>query len=122
MKAILSIKPEFVEKIFEGKKKYEFRRTIFKKFQVNKIVIYASSPISRVVGEFDVSDIYLDDINNLWDRTKDYSGVEKDYFLKYFSNKKIGFAICIKSFKKYDKPFCISELGKKPPQSFIYLN
>lgn len=31
MKVLLSIKPEFVEKIFAGEKKFEYRRTIFKK-------------------------------------------------------------------------------------------
>ena len=30
MKILLSIKPEFAEKIFSGSKKYEFRRRIFK--------------------------------------------------------------------------------------------
>ena len=30
MKVLLSIKPEFAEKIFNGTKKYEFRKSIFK--------------------------------------------------------------------------------------------
>ena len=30
MKIVLSIKPEYAEKIFSGSKKYEFRRMIFK--------------------------------------------------------------------------------------------
>jgi hypothetical protein len=51
---LLSIKPEFVEKIFSGLKKYEFRRVIFKSKSVSRVVIYASSPVQRVVGEFAV--------------------------------------------------------------------
>jgi predicted transcriptional regulator len=31
MKVILSIKPEYAFKIFDGTKKFEFRRVIFKK-------------------------------------------------------------------------------------------
>ena len=31
MKALLSIKPEFADKIFAGTKRYEFRRAVFKK-------------------------------------------------------------------------------------------
>lgn len=31
MKAMLSIKPEYVERILSGEKTYEFRRTIFRR-------------------------------------------------------------------------------------------
>lgn len=39
--------------ILAGEKKYEFRRVIFSR-RVNIVVIYATAPIRRVVGEFDV--------------------------------------------------------------------
>ena len=57
MKVILSIKPEFVEKIINGEKKFEYRRKIFKK-DVEKVLIYASSPIKLVVGELHVERYY----------------------------------------------------------------
>ena len=34
---LLSVKPEYVEKILEEKKKYEFRRSIFKRNDIEKI-------------------------------------------------------------------------------------
>ena len=122
MKVLLSIKPEFVEQIFNGNKKYEFRRTIFKNKGITKVIIYASAPISRIVGEFDIEEILTDNVNELWNITKEFSGINKEYFYKYFSKKDSGFAIKIKSFKKYETPLNISSLGKKPPQSFLYLN
>jgi predicted transcriptional regulator len=121
MKVVLSIKPEFVEKIFEGTKKYEYRRTIFRQ-NVETIVIYASAPISKAVGEFDVGNILHDDLQKLWDNTKNYSGTSKDCFLDYFSDKDKGYAIEIISFKKYQVPICIKEkFGMAPPQSFAYI-
>jgi len=45
---LLSVKPEYAEKILDGKKKYEFRRAIFKRNDIEKIYIYSSSPI-RIV-------------------------------------------------------------------------
>ena len=57
MKIILSIKPEFAAKIFEGTKKYEFRRAIFKNKNVKKVVVYASSPVQKIIGEFEIEDI-----------------------------------------------------------------
>ena len=51
MNVILSIKPEFVEKIFSGEKQYEYRKILFKQ-KVDTVYIYASRPISKIVGEF----------------------------------------------------------------------
>ena len=39
MKAILSIRPEYVDRILSGEKKYEFRKRIFKREDVDTIVI-----------------------------------------------------------------------------------
>ena len=38
MKVLLSIKPEFVQEIFTGKKKYEYRKAIFTR-SVDKVVV-----------------------------------------------------------------------------------
>ena len=39
MTVLLSIKPEFAEKIFNGTKKFEFRKSIFKNTDVKKVVV-----------------------------------------------------------------------------------
>ena len=52
MRVLLSIKPEFAEKIFAGTKKYEFRKSIFKNANVKRIVVYASYPVQMVICEF----------------------------------------------------------------------
>ena len=58
MNVILSIKPEYVAEIKAGRKCFEFRKTIFKE-KVEKVYIYASSPVSKVVGEFQPVDILV---------------------------------------------------------------
>ena len=47
---LMSIKPEYVSNILNGKKKYEFRKNACKK-EIEKMIIYSTSPISKVVGE-----------------------------------------------------------------------
>lgn len=123
MKVLLSIKPEFAEKIFDGTKKFEFRRTLFKNPDIKKIVVYASSPVQKVIGEFEIDEIIKsEDLNELWNRTREYSGISKEYFFKYFNEKQKGNAIAIKSTKRYKKPRCIrKEYRKSPPQSFVYI-
>lgn len=122
MKVVLSIKPEFAEKIFQGTKKYEFRRAIFKNPEVKKIIVYASSPVQKVIGEFEIDQIISHDLCTLWDKTKEYSGITEAYFFEYFGNKEHGFAIKIKKTIRYSTPRCLrKDYNLIPPQSFLYL-
>lgn len=122
MRVLLSIKPEFAEKIFDGSKQYEFRRTIFKNPDIKKIVVYASSPVQKVIGEFEIEHIMKMDLNGLWEQTKTNSGISEEFFYKYFANKEEGFAIKIINTRKYKVPKCIrAHFNATPPQSFLYI-
>lgn len=122
MKVLLSIKPEFAEMIFNGTKKYEFRRSVFKDQNVKTVVVYASYPIQRVIGEFDIDTIIKSEVQELWHLTKDFSGITKNFFFEYFSNKEKGYAIKIKNVRRYQKELSLKEdFNITPPQSFIYL-
>lgn len=123
MKVLLSIKPKYAEMILDGEKQYEFRRAIFKSSSVKKIVIYASSPISKVIGEFEIDCILSLDIAELWMRTKEYSGIDKDFYDSYFEGKDVGHAIKIKRVKRYSRYKELHEFEiKRAPQSFAYIN
>jgi predicted transcriptional regulator len=123
MRVLLSVKPEFAQSIFEGTKKYEYRKKIFSRKDIKSIVVYASSPIRMVIGEFEVGDIFHEDIDSLWIRTQAEAGINKDSFLKYFADKSKGYAIEIETKIKYDSPLQLSHLMiSSPPQSFCYLD
>ena len=123
MKVVLSIKPEFANKIFQGTKKYEFRRAIFKNPDVTKIIVYASSPVKKVIGEFEIEKVISHDLNTLWDKTKEFSGISKEYFFEYFTDKDRGFAIKIKKALLFDSPRCLkADYNLVPPQSFSYFS
>ena len=59
MKILLSIKPEFAEKILDGTKKFEFRRRVHTRPEVKSVIIYATMPVGRVIGEFSIERIEL---------------------------------------------------------------
>ena len=63
-KILLSINPQHVQSIFEGKKEYEFRKIQCKE-EVDKIIIYATYPVMKVVAEVDVEEIYLKQIQHM---------------------------------------------------------
>ncbi len=122
MRVLLSIKPEFADKIFTGEKKYEFRRAIFKNRNIKKVVVYASAPVSKVIGEFEVEDILTADLHDLWNQTKDDAGITREYFFEYFEGRESGYAIKVKKIIRYSTPHCIeTRFGVKPPQSFVYV-
>jgi predicted transcriptional regulator len=121
---LLSIKPEFAEKIFNGVKRYEFRRVIFRSRNVSRVVVYASSPVQRVVGEFRIGAVLELGKQHLWRKTKRHAGINKPYFDAYFSGRPKAFAIKIEQPRRYETPLQLRNLSEalRPPQSFVYLN
>ncbi|HEX2846018.1 MAG TPA: hypothetical protein VHN59_05685 [Chitinophagaceae bacterium] len=121
MKVVLSIKPEFADKIFNGSKKFEFRRSIFKNEDVKTVIVYASSPVKKVIGEFEIDSIINEELESLWKMTSASSGISKEYFDKYFWDKESGYAIKVKNVKKYPQPRSLQkDYDLLPPQSFAY--
>ncbi|MCZ6404845.1 hypothetical protein O4N82_24435 [Vibrio parahaemolyticus] len=122
MKVLLSIRPEYVKQIFDGSKKYEFRRKSFKK-KVNTILVYSTSPTKKVVGEISFDNIISDTPEAIWDRCKSHAGISKIDFFNYYSGTEQAFAIEIKCFSEYERPICLDEIraGLRAPQYFIYL-
>lgn len=122
MRVLLSIKPEFAYKIFAGIKKFEFRKVIFKDPNVKTVVVYASSPVQQVIGEFEIDDILTSTPSKIWELTKKHSGISELYFNEYFENRSIAHAIKIKNIKKYEEPLSLKEdFNVLPPQSYLYL-
>ncbi|HFR4141666.1 ASCH domain-containing protein [Bacillus cereus] len=125
MKVLLSIKPEFVEEIILGNKRFEYRKNIFKRKDISSVVVYATKPYGKVVGEFEIEDIIIDNPDNIWKKTKNHSGITKSYFNHYFAGRQKGVAIQIKEFKKYEEPLDLIDFDsnlKAAPQSFCYTN
>lgn len=122
MNVLLSIKPQFVDMIFSGQKKYEYRKTIFKRKDITRVVVYATAPISRVVGEFEIESILFDEVNSLWEETKTHAGIDKKFFFEYFTEKEKGYAIKIKNYEQYSKARKLDDVYHTvPPQSFAYI-
>lgn len=123
MNVLLSIKPEYVSKIFAGSKQFEYRKAIFKNPNVKKVIVYSTMPEGRIVGEFDVGEILHDSPSSLWLRTWRKGGVAKDFFEQYFAGRNFGYAISVESARRYDVPVDPAEVFENfvPPQSFLYL-
>jgi predicted transcriptional regulator len=117
----LSIRPPYAEAIFRGEKRFEFRRAIFRK-AVDVVIVYTTSPTGLVVGEFDVTGIISESVDELWNQTSRYAGIDQDLFFNYFKGRDVGHAIAIGNIRKYKKPLKLAEaFGIRAPQSFVYI-
>ncbi len=122
MRVLLSIKPEHADRILEGKKRFEYRRRVFSQ-DVSSVVLYASTPIRKLVGEFQVGEILHDHPENLWKATAGEGGVSSEQFFDYFDGCERGYAIAVEGITKYDTPIDPSDvfIGFRAPQSFSYV-
>ena len=119
---LLSIKPEYVERIFEGTKKYEFRKHLAQK-NISKIIIYSTFPEMKIVGEVQVVSTLSMAKTPLWEVTKKEAGISRSKYRKYFEKCHTAHAYVLGNTKKYDTPKTLAEYGiSQAPQSFIYLN
>ncbi len=120
-KILISIHPEYVRQIINGAKKYEYRRVVAKE-NVYSILIYETIPVKKVVAEAEVLEVLAMSPDELWEQTKDYSGISKAFFESYFAGRKIAYAYKlgkVMAFKEH-KPLAAYGL-RIAPQSFAYV-
>jgi predicted transcriptional regulator len=120
---LLSIKPKFAHAILDGTKRFEFRRALFRREGVQRVIIYASSPEQKVVGEFVIESVLSFAPDLLWRRTRAHAGIDKRYFDRYFAGRQKAHAIKIKNPTRYRQPLDLAkDFGvARAPQSFCYV-
>ena len=125
MNVLLSINPPYAEAIFKGEKKYEFRRAIFKRRGIEKVYLYVNSKVKKILGSFEVDDIIEGSPQEIWEKCKEYGGISKEDFFKYFEGSNVAYAIKIKNVEQFPEPIdpYTQHIFKNftPPQSFYYL-
>ncbi len=118
---LLSIRQPFSRLIILGKKKYELRKRT-PKIDCKYALIYETHPTKAIIGMFEINQMHIDSVENIWEITKVWSCVSREFFQEYYKDKKLGVAIEIKNVKKLDIPMSLSGLGiNRAPQDFMYV-
>ncbi len=123
MDVLLSVKPKYADEIISGRKKYEFRKSIFKREYVEKMYIYSSSPVMKIIAIVDIDCILSDSPQKLWELYHEDAKISERDFFKYFEKSDVGYAIKICNVREFSTPidpYVIIE-DFRPPQSFYYL-
>lgn len=121
---LLSVKPKYANLILGGTKRVEFRRS-WAVEDVSEIVIYASSPIQKIVALVEIDDVVVASPSALWQTCKERGGgLTRRELRAYFSGKPKGVAVLLGrtlvAVKDIDPSKVIGNFVA--PQSFRYLN
>lgn len=123
MNILLSIKPEYTQKIFSGEKKYEFRRQRPISI-IERAIIYECAPSKNIVGWFTVKRILSGSPKDIWKRCKNSGGIEREDYFAYCNGRKVIYALEIDRFLQFRAPINPFEICSdfRPPQNFSYLD
>ena len=123
---IISIKPEYAQKIIGGEKTIELRRKFPTKDIIGGIaIIYASSPVQKIIGYAVIEDVKKLSISLIWSKYNKQACVTKQFFNAYFKGLEEAFAIKLSQPIRLIEPIDIKQLEEKhslsAPQSYRYV-
>lgn len=118
----MSIKPQYAEAILAGTKLVEFRKRRLAS-DVTTVLIYATMPVGRVVGAFEVAGYDIASPTEVWKRHQDHAGIARAAYRDYYRGHKSAVGIHIKDARRLAAPLRLTDLDERlvAPQSFVYL-
>ncbi|MDO9408589.1 hypothetical protein [Patulibacter sp.] len=121
--ALISIHPRHADAILDGTKHVELRRVPFAS-DTTHAILYATAPVSAVVGWFRVRSIEADTITGIWDRFGRVSGISRREHRAYFAGARQASAIRIAEAHRLlrSQPLVSIDGVQRPPQSYQYVD
>lgn len=123
---LLSIHPEYADKIFSGHKTVELRRIRPQVSNGDIVLVYKTSPRMALSGAFRVFGVLEHTPGYLWTKVGTQSGINRRDFDTYYSNASKGYGILIDEAWTFEEEIPLNELrqaipGFQPPQGYRYL-
>lgn len=123
---LTSVKPHWAEKIASGEKTWELRK-IRPREGVKNVVIYATSPVSKIICIATLEIVASGLIKDIWRhlQIENHSCVTEKEFQEYYKGKDKAYALVLSNPQPLNIPLSeIRELKPNfhPPQSYIYLD
>lgn len=123
----LSIHPEHVKAIIEGRKTVELRKRKPSIEPGFSVVIYATTPKCQVVAIAIVDDIQVGKPSDIWRDCGKLAEVSEKAFDDYYDGAEKAVGIHLSNIAVLKKPVSLRELrqrwdGFQPPQQYRYLN
>jgi len=122
---VLSIKPQYTDKIIEGKKTVELRRRFPVSMPSGTLAyIYSTSPVRALVAFAEIANVIKSPVREIWDRYASVASIEKLDFDHYFAGRDDGFVLRLSNVRSLARPVPLEELRHRfrfeAPQSYLY--
>ena len=121
MDILLSIKPKWAKLILEGKKTVELRKQWTKSNDIERIYLYASAPVKRIVGWMELKCAICESVAELKQDAEGRSQVSPEDFDAYYQGKEKGWGLFVSKAAEID-PIPLDVVAKRPPQNWMWLN
>lgn len=120
--AVMSIRPPYAEAILAGTKHVEFRKRRLAP-DISTVLIYATMPVGRLVGIFEIAGYDVASPTALWDRHKGHSGIARSAYRDYYRGTRTAIGILVRDARLLPRPLKLTELDSAliAPQSFAYV-
>ena len=122
---IISLKPRYADRLFEGLKTVELRRRIASQISDRDVFIYVSSPVRALRGGFRVGRVWEGTPEDVWRVASELSALNRQEFDAYFRGQAVAYALEITNVWEYQRPASLSWLRGRfddfvVPQSWRY--
>lgn len=125
---LISIKPQYAQKIFDGTKSIELRKSApIYAGKDSLMLIYVTTPVRELWGVCKIKNILKSTPENLWKKCGEKTGISKSEFDEYFGINPIAVGIELTDIKRISKPRLSLEILKEsisgfiPPQTYAYI-
>ena len=121
--ALMSIHPGYAEAILSGRKRAEFRKRPLAE-DVRIVLIYATAPVSAIVGWFTVRYTLRAAPEDIWRQLHSVGEICWHDFVNYYSGHDLGIALLVGEVGRLARPVPLSGVNPSPatPQSFNYIS
>jgi predicted transcriptional regulator len=121
----ISIKEQYVNRIFDGTKQIELRKS---RPNVNKgdhVIIYCTSPVKAIVGVAKVQAVISHTPRQMWKLHSKRLGIERSDYFNYYEHIDKAIGIILSDVERLGYEICLSHIKEQlpkfsPPQTYKY--
>ena len=123
----MSIMSYYARQIFDGTKKFEFRKSALKPQDLNKtIYVYSAKNDKAIIGSFQVEKVHKGTLDEILKITGYDTRPDRQEIVDYYRNCQACYALQLTNVRRFSKPMTLNELRRldkniQLPQYYCYI-
>lgn len=114
---MIALHPQYWDMYKDGSKTWELRKFGYSPRLIYKLVVYATHPVSLIVGEMDLVRYCDGLVDDVWNIVKEACGITREQYNRYYQGHRIATAYHTGDVYEYTTP-----IEATPVQGYRYLS